>query len=1029
MTEQTAKIEGYERIPLDRAHSFPVVEASGDAGYLAKGTPFTLKAEPGQEAAAQEKLVSTLSTMAPIPAMRGVANVFYQWGRDIDVDGSKRLADGEKMRGNHLALVLGETGAGKTKLAHVMADAMGAKLVDMPKSEGGKNADTLFVTTRPGGKTDLSKVDRLNVTLAQEPVNQDLVDQLLADGVPIEQKDGRYQLDASKMGDSWYQPQLTDQETDPNFEMKWQDDHFASSRDRRAAHTEYLDTVINDYSLNGITHDVVRENGPLLNALLELKAQYDTSGTTEPTVILLDEFNRFADPGGNLANLWEIMGRGRTEPIRIKDANNVSHTFTPDMFRNTLFYCTGNIPNGRNGAHPLPGYIKSRIGEENIFTIPNSELTKLDNQTRLEQLLLGAPVTLHTMAGNKGDENKWAGDNSKALWDLVEGHIITTKGVSSKTDLPQNQQDFLRNGPNVVKGIEKVAGFLHAASALIHPPTDPQLRQEITAMGDNKPHFDLGMYDSLMKNSNITPLMVLNAIDAETTELDGEQEVTAKTFGTALVGRLKSLVDNKFTENASPAARRAFYTLMYQYDIIDRDTLANVMGDDNEMPATKPQELVADLINSDPGKSYADFDDMTKIFKEVLAVRDAEADPTITQARYGEIREHVKEQDDALMEAKDDGDPIIGSHRYLPETFSEILVPNVRMVEDEAQGVKLALDLNAGAEIDAITREEQLSEYSGIFDTAKQLKDAPNSLASTQEIMLGLLLTDHTHEAISAMFTGGLSDAVETDIAQGKLAIDERVLEHNSDDEQKPRLQKAVEGAKNHFDSCVSWMLKTDPNPDQNELLKSTYGLAQNIHDSGLGTTTLHTVGFNAEKGAHFDDALTIVNVQPKGKGNVNVKPKGEGNKNPDQMLVVGTSPLSAEFVAKLQAKSITYVCTQQEGAKEAIITRLKSLHQIAKQQLQVKGGDSHPDLKEDQAFGLLLQLENAMNLRTSDAYDAEHVQPAEGEDWLAHRLSKLADHMLDERCRTGEKARLEHATRVTPVEHDGKVEELRLAV
>jgi hypothetical protein len=1012
-----------------RPTEIPLARENGRAGYL-HGHRFTVRGS--SEVDAGDRFIGTMSRNALAPSMAPVTERMVQWLDRVSVDPNDTLGPSGKLQGN-LIYVQSGPGLGKTQAARVLAKATGFDFMEIASGSTGRdNMDNLVVAkdvdTRPPG-TALEKVNQA-LRYGSQELRNSVREALEEEGFPLEQRhsaDGAYfEVTDKSLSQSFFQ--TSDQTTDgmPRNE----EDTFASVGDRRKRHLQMLKDIAEQQKLESPHTGIVSKEGPLLKALIKIKEHYENEGVAKPAIIAIDEFNRYANLGSRLQNFWEVVAGKSSDSVTITGPGDATYTFTPDMLRNTLVYCTGNDPAKEPGAHELSESLRSRFGE-NFITINDRAVGPQDYQHRLEQLLIGIPLSLHAAAGRGAQGSKWD-NNPQAFGQQITRHLaLGLPGTSEKQIAPDIAQ-MLEN-ERLTEGLGKVAAFFHEANALIndqrhegHKAISRELR---AGSKDENLYFDQRILRDILASAEQKPLQIASGYDIDTGLVTQEQEISPANFGSRLTGAIMKLVEEKVDAEIKPNTHREIFKLLHKHDLISKDQLIQAHQDlANEMHETRaqqPEELVADLLNYDRHKDFKEFAGLRDIIKETMEVRSPGDEPNIVRSQLAEQLEKLREQEQQVFDrlAKSE-------HGVLPDTASQIVLPEAQLQSTaDGRDVTFTLGLAADVVLDGITRKEQLSK-----ETQEQIlaqKDQPGTIASTHEVLLGLALLDHTHDELAGLFNQGFAKALEADIAEGKRNIAQEAL-NKAGVEEMPAKKNLLEKAQATYNAAMSWLSPgSGQRPEAGEkFLEAAEALAENRHESGLALTTLHTLGYEAngleqEGGSkHFDDTLTVVNWSPpQDKEASNEAGEEASTRSQDQTLIVGTTTISDTFKAKLAEKGVTYISTQEAEAVKKITSRLRSITAQARSHLQTVD-ERHVDIVETERSGLLRDMEVALNLRTGDVDHAIEQEPTgmSQDDRIDSRLQALAQRMCDPKMRSMERNFHEHVTTLHAVEHEGRV-------
>lgn len=947
------------------------------------------------EIPADQRIMGVLSRETPSATMASVFTKFLDWAHNLaDISRDPNAAP------QNLMFVLSGPGVGKTHLPKVISKAFGYSHELIGSGEAGGDIDELVIAHEFKGNSAgdiFKKVEAVLSATEDSATKQQLIAKLQSANFAEEYltEDGskayRLKLDTVMQtpAEGSIRTSAQEQQMDQNIQKVY-----------GIAKECHLDVKDQDSGIG-----IQKVNGRLLTKLLQMKEQYERSGKAEPVIITLDEFNRFRSFGKKLQNFWEVIGGASKEPVTLVDAAGISHVFTPDMLRHVFVYMTGNDPKKVPGARELDYSMLDRIGENRVFRL--NDFSVADWQHRLEQQLMGIGIDMHYRAGQAADGNFWDKNPDK-----FTEHLLAKRGQgltpAEKLQFGPMQTEMLGNWDKIHKGTGQVGEFF---TDWVKIYQDPKYKGELLKMPsvpEISPRLMIHILNELRSATAGSATLAENMLAMQTGKPFVPAKLSSINLGTKLCAKLKGLIDKTHPEGDS-VIRRTLYLSMYKNGIVSKEQMIKAGYDDNEMHQTTPTELVENLLNTDPNRHYD---------KELKPLQAAVAE--VIRQRYPDQREKsddelitLKELTESINVAKKREEDMerTGRPSDMPKVFRRVLVPNISLADGQTR-----IEFQPGTVVDSYMLPEQIKagQRDQLLKSVQANSEKPDTLATTSETLLGLALANNTAQQIQEMVNSESSKAFGAILAESQLNVRTKAAANAKDDAKAAaaallaQAQKKRDAARAQLDPDFTGKV------ERHELTSGADQLMDNTHPSGLSVSALHTVGYDESKPAdqaYFSDTLSIITLtQP--------DPDTQGAMRSD-VLVVGFSPIPDGLKTYLHDKRhITYVCAKEEGAQETITSTLKSLVGAAKAQLTGKEAN-HPDLNETSSSGLVWRLEQALDVRTSDARDSRRLTPKREEGQPVPelhdlRVSALAAHLMDDRNLTSSHNRLQHVTRLS---------------
>lgn len=387
---------------IERKHGIPMYDAITEKyWHFATRAGFTLPLVDRNDGIDPlERFQGVMARRCPAPTMLGALNGIFSSVQNL----TTRYALPEPRR-TRLHVLLGDPGVGKTELASVLREAMGWDLFSVPPGSGGGNLDELITETVFGSTSATSLIERINRALLTASEDSDLVKLLrsksLIETLPREDGKGTYKrLDYTK---------LEDKIEDKIEQLK-----------------QVASIALPEFASTPST--ISQRPGRLLQKLIEVQS------TGKPTVILVDEFNRYKNFGSLMQNLYEVLAGTRSECTITgvdEQGNPKDYTFTYNGLQNVVLLGTGNIPDTKKEpeARALSDSLESRIGVKPI----EMRFTAADYAHRLCQQHLG--LALSTLY--KANEAEYNANPAKAATYFSD---LLTKG---RTPAEQKQHSYI----------------------------------------------------------------------------------------------------------------------------------------------------------------------------------------------------------------------------------------------------------------------------------------------------------------------------------------------------------------------------------------------------------------------------------------------------------------------------------------------------------------------------------------------------------------------------------------------------------
>ncbi len=817
----------------------------------------------------------------------------------------------------------------------------------------------------------------------------------------------------------------------------------AKEREFEESHKEIVSNVLgpiieqNEQILGaqGIVHQgggagIRQKNGRVLEELIRVSNECTQYGRAVPTIITIDEFNRFTNFGKKLQNFWEVVGGSSKENVEIMDADGVTkHVFTPEMLKYVFVYLTGNDPKKVPQANELDESMMSRLGDHAIRL---DDFDAKDWQHRFEQVLTGMGLGVHFRA----DEDYFHGNPTEFMKHIrtkrVEGlsrYELAAYTGSNLDKLPMSARligygQDPGNAYHVMTGLRQVGEFMEEWANIYKE--GGAVARELSQGSSMRLSIDPRLVTYIINDIRKSKVTAQSGADQRAGVRGGTSTIVKpENLGDKLVDKLVKMVTDAHPEGS--LVRTKLAQSMWKHGLIDEKQFGDLTGlgkgeqkrvaeiGDLRKQAASVQQ-VRKLLNTNPHKKYHELlEPMRKIICEIAAetiegINVATADTLLTPDQMEAFIEQVAAHEAEL--AKDlDGEGKIGGGK-LPPTLSRILLPTVF----KDKGYKI--DIVPTVLVDGVTRVEQLgSDKAGkaIASGIAAAKGKDETLATSKQILAGLgwpeLTAATRHEQIMHLFMSGTGKSVEAALAGARLKAAETDLA-KAETKQKPAAQARMDGARRTTQTEVVAALAQDSeSSNRTDWFADAELMAEHGHKSGLAATVIHTANNKSIKGGH--DALSVITVS---YDNPNKGKEGEPDKR-DRTLIVGFGEQSADMVKMLANASITYIHAGATGAQEEIAKQLGAIVGIAQDNLR-KEDDKHPDKAETAGSGLLFHLEQALNIRTPDSFDGKREQAkTDGgkADLLTRRLNAVAEHLTDERnLPTQAKVNPVHATRLS---------------
>ncbi|MFN8992919.1 MAG: hypothetical protein ACK5X3_04540 [Pseudomonadota bacterium] len=502
-----------------------------------------------------ERFQGVMARRSPAPCMMQALNNIFSSAAKCEVDSG--LPEPSRTR---LHVLLGDPGVGKTELAHVLGHAMGWNVFSIPPGSGGGNLDELIQETQFGSTSATSVIEKINTKLLNASADQELVKLL----------ERRKLLSKTTQANGQEIVQL-------NIEAIDQKGGIATLRE--IASVALPQAVQNDAP-------ITYRPGRLLKKLIEAKQ------TGMPTVILVDEINRYKNFGSRMQNLYEVLAgtRDKCSLVSTDDQGNPKdYEFTRSDLEHVILLGTGNIPDAKKEpeARQLSDSLESRIGVKPV----EMRFTAADYAHRLCQEHLGFALTTYFEA----DRDRYASDPAAAA-DHFSGLLM--KG---RTPAEQKQhshigtQQLLQQAGSFKEGAELLGNVYFELQELCAGRTtnlNPELKKakrELPPFGPRQVQNPLAQW-------------ALNLPDDPDFIVD--EPPSQFNLGSRMTNALLYWIDTNFPANRGlDQTRQHIAAILVENRVLSADEAAKRFGADRqaELPRAEPTgKQVAELMNVNP---------------------------------------------------------------------------------------------------------------------------------------------------------------------------------------------------------------------------------------------------------------------------------------------------------------------------------------------------------------------------------------------------------------------------------------------
>ncbi len=499
-----------------------------------------------------ERFQGVMARRSPAPCMMQALNNIFSSVAKCEVDSG--LPEPYRTR---LHVLLGDPGVGKTQLAHVLGNAMGWDVFSIPPGSGGGNLDELIQETQFGSTTATSVMEQVNAQLLNASEDAPLV-----------------RLLKSK--------KLLDQTTNVNGQKLFQLNIEEITKEGGIATLQEIASVALPHAVQNDAPITYRP-GRLLKKLLEAKQ------TGMPTVILVDEINRYKNFGSRMQNLYEVLAGtlDKCSVVSTDDQGNPKeYEFTRKDLEHVILLGTGNIPDAKKEpeARQLSDSLDSRIGVKPV----EMRFTAADYAHRLCQDHLGLALTTYFEA----DRVRYESDPVAAA-EYFSGLLM--KG---RTPAEQKQhshigtQQLLQQAGSIKEGAELLGNVYFELQELCagrNKDLNPELKKamrELPPFGPRQVQNPLAQWAfSLPDNPDFI-------VDESPSQFN---------LGSRMTNALLCWIDAKFPANRGlDQTRQHIAEILVENRVLSAQEAAKRFGADRqaELQRSEPQgKKVAELIN------------------------------------------------------------------------------------------------------------------------------------------------------------------------------------------------------------------------------------------------------------------------------------------------------------------------------------------------------------------------------------------------------------------------------------------------
>ncbi len=508
-----------------------------------------------------QRFYHVLNTRLPAPALLPALNVILSNISDsLDGDSNNRGARGFYLRGG--------PGIGKTEIGIVLAEALGWGCKIIPSNFGGGNFDELIAETRLNTNPPQVIFEEIERALANPSQNQGLINALSSSNLIKKGQDGKYHIDLNILNNADSYQMLLHA---ANLFLAKQNGEVSPISKVQGHLLELLVEAIPDASLEN------RDSG-------------DTSNSEKkPTVLIIDELNRYQKLGGAMQTLFEVIKGTRSECYISsfdKHGRPKLYHFKKEDFQDVILIGTGNVPNMvlEPDATELPEATKSRF-----ITIDVPHFSFPDYAHRLGQIMLCMPI--NTSLHVKPDHI----DQGEYISSIL---AIEPAGAHSKVKNPIAQTLLNSNAANVVAGLDLLGNVFYDIQKILlgeYKDLNSEIRDlKISASFSPRTLNDIYNY-SLSLPSH--PLLRNN------------DEASARNIGTRFVNALLYWIDDNipmFAKDGSPSKiRNKIANSLVRNRVLSKKDAEIFFGQvtyESELAThDDTQPLVEDLINAGSG--------------------------------------------------------------------------------------------------------------------------------------------------------------------------------------------------------------------------------------------------------------------------------------------------------------------------------------------------------------------------------------------------------------------------------------------
>lgn len=549
--------------------TWPLRDASGDWGFANLDADYYMRTPSAEEEAenitAVDRAIGAFARLNPAPVMhdafRSLDQSFLSW-----------LSKAESNESTHCLYIQGDPGFGKTFINNMFSQAFGfvpgRNYIEIGSGAGGGDLDQLAVEATIGGKAVSSIADKLNFLIRSEaPEDQPLIGIVRAalekGNLLSEDRNEVSFAKVLKVAEASKEYKKTESDEAKNTFLL---DALNTSREALGKIAQTAGVIEEGASLS---IGLQERNGKLLDALLKAKE------TGEPTLILLDEFNRYKEMGKKFQSFFEMLGgkmhAGQTVTIEGRDPEThlpKNYEFSYDDLQHVMVVMTGNDPQKEPEAFELSQSLQSRIQQ-----IKLGEFSAPDWQCRFEQKLTGLPINNHMLADPDISANDPVRFGQMLLAQRMRGLTAAHQSM-----IPKGENERLQQWQNIHEAAGNLGQFMESWKTICSDKTKRRslgiTPDQERALGADDLYFDARLLDDIVNAARTPKRSVSKGLDALMQRRKKPVETATSTnFGDALVDAISNEVDQRYADR-SPAMQCAVYSLMLQHKVISKEQFA-----------------------------------------------------------------------------------------------------------------------------------------------------------------------------------------------------------------------------------------------------------------------------------------------------------------------------------------------------------------------------------------------------------------------------------------------------------------------